>query len=169
MNPKRIVIDNNFTGELKNQFVGSLKRHLISVYMPPSVYRAIKPDDNPKELLSFIKIKSPSRYELEINPFFFFDFVGQLRVRMNKALRSSSRIISNSREKSGREALGILRNTYRSTMRDGMLNSQEELDLIFLSMELDAHLVSENETLMDWARTFGVKIISPEDLMKVLD
>ena len=54
------------------------------------------------------------------------------------------------------------RERYRNATRFGFIDSLADLDIIMLAMELDGTIVSSDEGLILWARSFGVKEILPK-------
>ena len=49
------------------------------------------------------------------------------------------------------------RDRYRNATRTGFLDSVADLDLIVLSKEVDGFLVTSDEGVLSWGRTFGIK------------
>ena len=46
---------------------------------------------------------------------------------------------------------------YRNATRTGFLDSVADLDLIVLSKEVDGFLVTSDDGVLSWGRTFGIK------------
>ena len=58
------------------------------------------------------------------------------------------------------EIIKKFRLRYRQATRFGFLDSTADLDLIVLTKEIDGFLVSTDEGVLLWGKTFGVKIMS---------
>ena len=62
------------------------------------------------------------------------------------------------------EWIGRLRESYRHIMREGMLDSRPDVDLLLLSYETGATLVSADFGVLDWARELGVETLPHDQL-----
>ena len=47
-------------------------------------------------------------------------------------------------------------------MREGIIDSKEDVDLLLLAMELDAVLITADQGLIKWADKLGIKWLFPE-------
>jgi RNA ligase partner protein len=104
----------------------------------------------------------------------FYQLVEDIRFRSYRGLSVGEEEI----QKAGREMMGkadldkknfqitigsiikTFRDRYRQATRTGFLDSVADLDLIMLTKELDGYLVSTDEGVIKWGRTFGVKEIT---------
>jgi len=66
------------------------------------------------------------------------------------------------------EAIGRLRESYRRIMREGMLDSKADVDLLLLAYETSGTLVSADQGVLDWANELGVSILPAEQLPALL-
>lgn len=146
-------------------------------FMPPRVideFLSFFPDkDQPflKDLLSTVSIKSPDIGQMRFSAQIFYELVGDVRQRSFQGLRIGEEEI----EKAGRQMVGKnnpstkdfqiqigsvvkkFRERYRQATRFGFLDSLADLDLIVLTQELGAFLVSTDEGVLRWGRVFGIK------------
>jgi RNA ligase partner protein len=153
------------------------KAHL---YMPPKVVDEFlsffEDKEQPflKEFLSVITVKSPDYNAMTIPASVFYQLVEDIRFRSYRGLSVGEEEI----QKAGREMMGkadldkknfqitigsiikTFRDRYRQATRTGFLDSVADLDLIMLTKELDGYLVSTDEGVIKWGRTFGVKEIT---------
>ena len=67
------------------------------------------------------------------------------------------------------EIIRSLREKYREALRQGILDSKEDVEVLLLAYELDAILVSADEGIRNWARRLGIKLISPEYFKELLE
>ena len=65
-------------------------------------------------------------------------------------------------KKSLDEIIQDLRRKYREALREGIIDSKEDVDLLLLAMELDALLVTADQGLIKWAEKLGIKWLFPE-------
>ena len=140
--------------------------------MPPSIYEElIKFIDIRKVSDQFVLItkKPPSTYELPIPAIFLYEFIEEFRSRINKGMRVAEK---HSRKglKGGHEEELIknLRNEYRIALREGIIDSKEDFDLILLAKELNAHLATADTGLIKWAQKLGISCISAQELKAFL-
>jgi len=67
------------------------------------------------------------------------------------------------------EVIRSLREKYREALRQGILDSKEDLEVLLLAYELDAILVSADQGVRNWAKKLGVKLINPEYFKEILE
>lgn len=146
-------------------------------YMPPLIVEEMlsffenKEQDFLKEYLNAIVIKSPSVDDKHFPARFFYQLVEDVRERSYRGLRvGEEEIIKAGRMMQGKGdlskkdfeiAIGDVtrkyRERYRQATRTGFLDSVADLDLIVLAKEVDGYLISTDEGVIAWGRTFGVK------------
>jgi RNA ligase partner protein len=119
-----------------------------------------------------IRLRNPRRYNLTIPAEFLYEFIADLRNRVNKGLRIAEEHVRNAQGKQ-KEAVGdvirSLREKYREALRQGILDSKEDVEVVLLAYELDAILVSADEGIRNWAKKLGIKLISPEYFKELLE
>ncbi len=148
-------------------------------FMPPRIVEELlgffKNEDFVKDFLKIITIKSPARLDLQFNADVFYTLVDEIRERSYRGLRIAEEAVNHAGhvmagktnidkitfEKTIGESVKILREKYRQATRFNFLDSVADLDLIVLTKEQDAFLVSSDEGVMRWGRQFGVKEIMP--------
>ncbi|RUM27790.1 MAG: RNA ligase partner protein [Aquifex sp.] len=143
-------------------------------YMPTSVYtemrKIVDVGDLWAEFEMVVKIRSPRRFQLTVPADFLYEFIEELRYRINKGLRIAE---EHTREASGCEDVGKLiarlREKYREALRQGILDSKEDVDVLLLAYELDGVLVSADEGLRTWADKIGIKLIDPKNFRNILE
>jgi RNA ligase partner protein len=52
-----------------------------------------------------------------------------------------------------------MRDKYRRALRQGVLDSREDFDLLILARELDAGVVTEDRGVISWADEFGLRYV----------
>jgi len=62
-----------------------------------------------------------------------------------------------------------LRNEYRQALREGIIDSKEDFDLLLLSKEIKGMLATSDKGLIKWAFKLGVGCISPEELKELIE
>jgi hypothetical protein len=55
--------------------------------------------------------------------------------------------------------LSNMRDKYRRALRQGVLDSREDFDLLVLARELDAGVVTEDTGIISWADKFGLRYV----------
>ncbi|OVE75674.1 RNA ligase partner protein [bacterium F11] len=149
--------------------------------MPPSVYRElmyfVEENKVPKNLLLSLQQESPKKHETKIPGIFIYELVENIRDRFDRGLRLAERHVREALEISpppkaspppknqprpDAEAISRLRESYRRIMREGMLDSRADVDLLLLSYETKGTLVSADQGVLDWAENLGVKTLNYE-------
>jgi len=138
----------------------------LEFYMPSSTFSEllnfIDIDNIPGDLLSIVHQKQPSRHELICPAILFYELIEDIRERVNKGLRAAEKAVRNAaRGGDEREIIQTLRGNYREALREGIIDSKEDIDLILLAKELDATLVSVDKGVVAWADKFGIKWLLP--------
>jgi len=153
------------------------KKH-ISCYMPPSVY---------EELLSFIEKlpptkktliinkKPPASYEASVPAILVYEFIEEMRARINKGLRIAEKYsrrglnaVASDDKRKDEDLVKSLRQEYRVALREGVIDSKCDFDLILLAKELGAHLATADQGLIIWAQKLGIPCISAEELKEII-
>jgi RNA ligase partner protein len=146
-------------------------------FMPPRIveeFLGFFEQPRPSYVDDFLKevtIKSPDINHITFSAAVFYQLVEDIRKRSLRGLQIAQEEV----EKGAQATIGIkalgkselemrlatpirsLRDRYRQATRTGFLDSVADLDLITLAKEKDAMLVSTDEGVLNWGRTFGVK------------
>lgn len=138
----------------------------LEFYMPSTVFEEliyfVDEKKIPKDFYFLVRIKSPDKHRSVCPAIFFYELVEEIRQRVNKGLRVAENAVRNVTQKPTDEVIKDLRKKYREALREGIIDSKEDVDLIFLSMELKASLVSGDKGLIKWADKLGIEWIVPE-------
>jgi RNA ligase partner protein len=138
----------------------------LRFYMPPSVFEElmnfVQRDRLPPELLVHLRQKPPSRYEMTTPAVFLYELIEDIRGRVNKGLRIAEKAVRSMGVSGPDEAIQDLRRKYREALREGIIDSREDVDLILLAKELDALLVTADQGALKWADKLGVRWLFPE-------
>jgi len=151
----------------------------ISCYIPiPTIYEEMQVSFRTlgakPELVTaidtwFIK-KTPNRYEVKIPAQIFYDFISDIRERINKGLRVSEDAVKVAiKEDDHGPVINSLREKYRGALREGILDSKEDLDVLLLAKEMDATVVSADEGIRKWAERLGLKYVEAKKFPIVLE
>ena len=140
--------------------------HILEFYMPPSIFEEllhfIDRDKIPEDLLLILNQKPPKKHELKCPAFLLYELIEDIRERVNKGLRIAEKAVRSVEKKSTDEIIQDLRRKYREALREGIIDSKEDVDLLLLAMELDALLVTADQGLIKWADKLGIKWLFPE-------
>lgn len=140
--------------------------HIIEFYMPPSIFEEllhfVESDKIPDDLLLILHQKPPKKHELKVPAFLLYELVEDFRERVNKGLRIAEKSVRSVEREKLDETVQNLRRKYRVALREGMLDSKEDVDLIMLAMELDGLLITADQGVIKWAEKLGIKWLFPE-------
>ncbi len=162
-------------GAIEN-FITLASHSRAKFFMPTSVYEEFNKivelgSLKPRFELA-VRIRSPRRYNLMVPAEFLYEFIEEVRYRVNKGLR----IAEEHTKEAGRLAqedvgrlINKLREKYREALRAGIIDSKEDLDVLLLAYELDGILVSGDEGLRNWADKVGIKLIDPKSFRVILE
>lgn len=139
---------------------------VLEFYMPPSVFEELMNfvdyDKISGDLLVHLRQKPPSKYELTVPAVFLYKLVEEIRDRVNKGLRIAEKAVRNTENRETNETIADLRRKYRDALREGIIDSKEDVDLILLAKELDALLITADRGAIKWAEKLGVRWLFPE-------
>lgn len=180
-NPKRLVLDTSLfvnpdvravlgptPTDALDAFlaIASEASPLYEFYMPPSVFEEltnfIQRDRVPARLFLFLTLKAPSRHEIMLPAAVLYDLIEDMRERVNKGLRIAENGVRGALTRGADETIKDVRRKYRDALREGVIDSKEDVDLLLLARELDAVLVSADLGLTSWADKLGVPWLLPE-------
>lgn len=163
----------------------------ISCYMPPSIERELVTmleerevsDEVYKKLNTWVITKSPAHYEVMIPAGMVYEFIDEMSDRVNRGLRVSEKAVRKAEKRredkpSEEQAddylsavdrvISDLRDEYRDALRQGVLDSREDFDLLILARELDAGVVTEDRGIIKWAEDFGLRYLEGRDFPPLL-
>jgi len=138
----------------------------IEFYMPPSIFEEllhfVGMDRIPGDLLVILHQKPPKMHELRIPAFLLYQLIEDMRDRVNKGLRIAEKAVRSAEKVRQDENIQDLRRKYREALREGIIDSREDVDLLLLAMELGALLVTADKGLIAWAEKLGIEWLFPE-------
>jgi RNA ligase partner protein len=138
-------------------FIKAIEGLDISVFMPPSVFGELKNfvrAETMNELELVLKKRAPNVYSIYLPAAVLYDFIEDMRERINKGLRLAEEFAKDNRPDND-EKLRKLREKYRDVMRTEIIDSKEDFELVLLAKELDATLVSSDEGAIKFANQIG--------------
>ncbi len=145
----------------------------VSVYMPSSIYeelkKMVKDLKIPPKARAVFKVRSPRKYELQIPAFLLYEFIEDLRKRINKGLRVAEEAVRLGSGKKPSEVINTLRRKYREALREGIVDSREDIELLLLALELDALLLSADKGILLMADKLGIRYVPPSEIKETLE
>jgi len=146
---------------LANFITNAAKMKGVKFYMPPSVPKELKYFAQ-KELPNFkniIIVKSPSLYEQKIPAILMYKFIDEIRTRLNAGLRVSEKFVKDEKLPV-EEKLHRLRTQYKEALREGILDSEEDFEVLMLAKELKAAIITLDQGLAKAAHELGVRCMA---------
>ncbi|WP_276259526.1 RNA ligase partner protein [Haloglomus litoreum] len=153
----------------------------ISCYMPPSIHdeltTMLRERDVSEEVFerldTWVVRKSPDRYGVTIPADIVYEFIEEMSGRVDRGLRVSEEALreveqldpdsltaeGNDYVTEADRILSKMRDKYRRALRQGVLDSREDFDLLILARELDAGVVTEDRGVISWANEFGLRYV----------
>ncbi|MFW5965177.1 MAG: RNA ligase partner protein [Halodesulfurarchaeum sp.] len=161
----------------------------ISCYMPPSIQeelmRMLENRDVDEGLRSrlntWIIRKNPAHYEVMIPAEVVYEFISEMSDRVDRGLRVSERAVRDAKEAEAArepdheyktptdEVISDLRDKYRRALRQGILDSREDFDLLVLARDLEAGVVTEDVGIINWAEEFGLRYLRGREFPGLLE
>jgi len=159
--------------EALNKFLQMLKeKENITCFIPPSIHEEFLTFIEEKKIskdFSLIIKRPPAKYEVPISALFLYEFIEDVRARINKGLRIAEKYTRRGAERNADEKMiKTLREEYRTALREGIIDSKEDFDLLLLAKELGAQLATSDNGLIKWAHKFGLVCLTAEELRNLL-
>lgn len=178
----------NTTKEIVEKMETVLKKSNIKLYTSPLILNEIRTffkDENDPiffKIAKFLNIKSPNVNKINISAKIFETLIDNYRDRTYKGMKvAEEEIAETAKLFMGKEVLAHkefqitvgkrisnLRDRFRNATRTGVLDSQADLEIVLLSLELNFPLVSTDEGVIKWSRIFGVFETTPYVFGKML-
>jgi len=160
----------------------------ISCYMPPTIDEELTQmlRDRDVDEAVFAKLdtwvitKAPARYEVQVPAHIVYQFVDEMSDRVNRGLRVAEKAVREAEGSSGDpvddhdhmtevdRVVSDLRDEYRRALRQGVLDSREDFDLLILARELEAGVVTEDQGIVGWADDFGLRYLEGRNFPALL-
>jgi len=158
-------------------FLDLARRVRAHFYMPTSVYEEFgKMKDLTALAPSFeavVRIRSPRKGSLMLPGEVLYEFIEEVRSRIDRGLRIAEELTKMAGQATEAADVGRLinrlRDRYREALRQGNLDSREDVDVLLLAYELDGVLVSGDEGMRKWADKVGIQIINARHLRRILE
>jgi len=162
----RTSLGNTPTEALETFLFLAAQIHILEFYMPPSIFSEllhfVERDRISGDLLVILHQKPPKKHNLTCPAFLLYDLIEDMRERVNKGLRIAESAVRSTEKKKIDEIIQDMRRKYRDALREGIIDSKEDVDLLLLAMELDALLITADNGLIRWAEKLGIQWLFPE-------
>ncbi|MDH5654310.1 MAG: RNA ligase partner protein [Spirochaetia bacterium] len=163
--------------EAIQNFLSRVRQTEAEFYMPRSIYeelQKIKDVNSLKaEIESVLLIRSPRRHNIMIPGDILYEFIDEVRSRIDRGLRIAEEHTRIAWQSVQTEDMGPLiaklREKYREALRQGILDSREDADVVMLAYELNGAIISADEGLCKWADRVGLIKIDPAGLPEFMD
>lgn len=145
----------------------------IDFFMPLSIKKELTHflnEENHPLLESVIKVKNPSLHELSIPAAVFYEFLDEIRNHIDKGLRVSENALRevSSLDTSIDQHIHMLREKYRKSLRDGIIDSKEDFDVLMLAKEIGGIIITADIGLMKMATQLGISFIEADRFYELL-
>ncbi|MFA5353877.1 MAG: RNA ligase partner protein [Thermodesulfovibrionales bacterium] len=168
----RLSLGSNPTEALETFLFLAAQIHILEFYMPPSVFEELQNfvhrDRIPADLLLILHQKPPKKHEIFTPAYILYELVEEMRERINKGLRIAEKAVRSSDKKKPDEIIQDMRPKYRDALREGIIDSKEDVDLLLLAKELNALLITADQGLIKWAEKLGIRWLFPEKFKEYL-
>lgn len=140
--------------------------HILEFYMPPSTFSEllnfVEKEKVSGDLLVILHQKPPKKHELKCPAPILYELIEEMRERVNKGLRIAEKAVRSAEKRKADEIIQDLRRKYREALREGIIDSKEDVDLLLLALELDALLITADQGLIAWAEKLGIRWLFPD-------
>lgn len=146
---------------------------MLEFYMPPSAFAEllnfVDKEKVPADLLVLLHLKPPRKHEITCPGAVLYDLVQDMRDRVNRGLRIAEQSVRGVGKKTQDEIIQDLRRKYREALREGIIDSKEDVDILLLAKELEALLITADQGLIAWAEKLGIQWLIPERFRDYLE
>ncbi|MDV3104026.1 RNA ligase partner protein [Thermococcus waiotapuensis] len=147
----------------------------VEFYMPAGIYREVMNFVDVEEVSPDIELyiikKPPDVHNIKIPAFVVYELIDDIRRRIDKGLRVAEKAVRESVLETDNvdRIIQKLRRNYRKALREGIVDSKEDFELILLAKELDAVIVSADVGILTWAQKMGIKWVDAARFRDVLE
>ncbi|PSQ11450.1 RNA ligase partner protein [Halobacteriales archaeon QS_5_70_15] len=157
----------------------------ISCHVPPSIHdeltTMLREREVSEEVFSrldtWVVRKSPDRYGVTIPANIVYELIDEMSDRVDRGLHVSEEALREVERLDPEELtrgtdedseaymteadriLSDMRDKYRRALRQGVLDSREDFDLLVLARELEAGVVTGDRGIISWADEFGLRYV----------
>jgi len=157
------------------EFTRAAVRLNADFYMPGSVYEELcKIKDLGEAAADFesvVRMRSPRKFDLDIPGELLYELIEEVRQRIDRGLKiaeEAAKAALLASDDTG-QLINKLRGRYREALRQGILDSKEDVDVLLLAYELDGVLVSADGGMRKWADKVGITILDPLHFRHILE
>ena len=161
------------------ELISAARGKNVSCYTPPVVWQELsemlRTKKVPKRIIQDLDAstiqKSPSTLEMQAPAEFIYQYVNEVRNRFYRGLREAEKAVikgAKGKEEDAGDIIRDLREKYKTAIRQGMLDSTEDLEVLLLAKELNAGVVTQDEGIKHWANKWGIRFIDGESFVKLL-
>ncbi|MGC9780973.1 MAG: RNA ligase partner protein [Candidatus Heimdallarchaeota archaeon] len=161
--------------------IGRLRLN-ISCYMPPSTFSELKKFlleskctiRDVDQVEAWVVRKSPDRYSVLLSSQVIYEYVSDVRDRLDQGMTIVRRAIKEALKRSEKnyfdenslsvkdietEISRTFEEKYRQKMRRGVLDSLPDIDTLILAKELGAGVVSADKGIKAWTERMGIRYV----------
>ncbi len=152
------------------EFIRLVKESGFEIFATPSTVEELRTffQELPIDFYRVVRIKTPNKYEVRIPGIVLYDFLSEMRDRINRGLRVAEKAVREFRDKDEREAIKYLRENYRRVMREGIVDSKEDIDTLLLALQEEASLSTADEGQTELAMKLGIEVVEPRILYRMM-
>lgn len=148
-------------------------------YTTPSVFRetrrflvanGVRPEVV-EGLVDWLVVKAPDRHGVSVPGAVLVEYVDSLRKRLDKALRIAEEAARRAAQAGPGEVPRLIREVrerFRESVRKGIVDSPEDMELILLGLEMKAVVVTNDEGIARMAQSLGIITLTPPQLVSSL-
>jgi len=148
----------------------------VEVYVAPSVEEEMERfmlangvrRETLENLKAWLIVKPPSLHELRIPASVFRRYVEYVRQRLDRGLRIAEEHVRKAYHQEEARVIRGLRERFREGTRKGVVDSIQDVDTVFLAMELRAAIVSSDEGVRWLAQELGIPVLNPVEMLNLL-
>lgn len=138
------------------------RRYLLANGVNPSLIEGLE---------AWLVVKAPDKHGLRIPGAVMVEYVEALRKRLDRALRIAEEAVRRAAEAGSEgvpELIRGLRERFRESVRRGIVDSPEDVELVLLGLELKGVVVSNDEGVARFCQSLGIITLSPPQLVSSL-
>jgi hypothetical protein len=155
--------------EAIRKFVSISRRSSLELFMPLSIFRELSvfaPEEAQKLLRKEAVVRAPDLYNLQVPAAIFHMFVRELRDRVNKGLNIAEKAIE---RENLPENIRWVRQHYREALRTGIIDSVEDLEVVFLAKEVEGLILTADQGIASMANEIGIEVFMAAEFLSLIE
>jgi len=163
VNPDTQKLFGPTASESVDGFLDICRKIPVEIFLPTSIFKELSNFVAPqtlKTLRARAIVRAPDLYNIHVPAAIFHTFIHELRLRVNKGLHIAEQAI---KAADLPENVQWVRQHYREALRSGIIDSVEDLEVVFMAREINGVILTSDKGIANLAGSLGIEVFSASE------